>query len=157
MLKRILSLCLAAALFIAILPTYGFSVSAEEQNVPQIISLEDGGTLEIEIRYLPRTRGASISLPGEKVYRYKDKNGTLCWEAVLSATFVYDGKSSSCLNASCSTKIYNASYYVVSKNAYTSGNSAIANITMGYRVTGQSVQKTPITMKLTCSASGVLS
>ena len=59
--------------------------------------------------------------------------------------------------ASCSVSISDSSWYVVSRTASRSGNTATANLTMGRRALGVTVSTSNYTITLSCDKSGNLS
>lgn len=100
---------------------------------------------------------AANSKTGSKTYTFTGNNGNEEWKAVLRGTFTYTGTSATCTAANCDVTITNTAWYVVSKNPYKSGNSAVCDLTMGRKFLGITVAKENVSMRLTCDANGNLS
>ena len=150
MLKRIFSFLFA---FVLLLPVQALAINEDE--AASIIYFEDGSYITITINEFESR--ASGSKTGQKTYVYTSNNGTVCWESTLTGTFTYTGTSSVCTSSSCDVTIYESAFYVVSKTASTSGNSAIATLTMGRKMLGITVAKNTYNMSLTCDINGNLS
>ncbi len=86
-----------------------------------------------------------------KTYKIKNTFGTVIATYTLTATFQYNGSSSSCTEASCSTSVTNSSYYFNSKSARKSGNTAIGSFTLS-----SSLQEISKTLTLTCTSNGLI-
>ena len=152
--KKIASFICAMFLFLQFFP-----VSAEAATnatyAGDIIYLENGYYITIECSTIA-TRATSTKT-GSKTYVCRASDGTEEWRAVLSGTFTYTGSSATCTASSCSVSITNTNWYVISKTASKSGNTATAELTMGRKLLGITIDKDTISMQLTCSASGTLS
>ena len=94
---------------------------------------------------------------GSKTYSDYDSSGNLRWSAKLTGSFTYNGTVSTCTNASCTVTISNSAYYVISRSAYASGNTAYADVTIGCRVLGVTISSESYSITLTCDANGNLS
>lgn len=121
----------------------------------EIIQFEDGSYITTEIS-ISETRATSTKT-ASKTYVYKNSSGTEQWRAVLSGTYSYTGTTSNCTSSSCNVTITNTNWYVVSKTVGKSGSSAVAELTMGRKLLGITVDNKTISMKLTCDANGNLS
>lgn len=148
--KRIISLFVLSLFLIALFPLNTFAV--EEK----IVSYFDDGSYIVERIYTASSR-ASGTKTGLKEHTYYDGNGNADWTATLSGTFTYTGNSSTCTAASCNVTIYDSAWYVVSKSASKSGNTANASVTMGEKLLGVTVTKVPTSLSLKCDANGNLS
>lgn len=151
--KRICSLVIMFAMCASLVPFTG--MTAEIGEVEYMYYLSDGSYIVVELNTSPAR--ASSTVTGTKTYTCKDDNGTALWKAVLTGTFSYTGSSSSCTSSSCSVTIYDSAWYLVSKSASKSGNTATASVTMGKKVLGITVSTIPITINLSCDANGNLS
>ena len=69
-----------------------------------------------------------------KEYYKVDANNNLQWKATLHGSFTYNGVSSQCTGASCTTTVYQGNWNEKTNNAYPSGNVAIADVTMVRKV-----------------------
>lgn len=150
--KRILSIILMIMMLIPILT---FAVSAEGYD-GNVIYLEDGGYIVVTVEMEPIWRSSGTK-SGRTTYNYYDSNGVRGWTAVLNGTFTYTGSSATCTASSCNVTIYDSAWYIVSKSAGKSGNTATANMTMGKKLLGVTVTKVPANLTLTCDANGNLS
>lgn len=119
------------------------------------VYFEDGSYLEIVVQSIESR--ASGSKTGTKTYTYNSSSGEVQWKAILRGVFTYTGTNASCTTSSCDVEISNTSWYVVTKNVGKSGNSATAELTMGLKYLGITVNKKTVNMKLTCDSNGNLS
>ena len=128
--------------------------AAAPTSAQEIIYLEDG---YITVTLACTESRAANSKTGSKTYTFTGNNGNEEWKAVLRGTFTYTGTSATCTAANCDVTITNTAWYVVSKNPYKSGNSAVCDLTMGRKFLGITVAKENVSMRLTCDANGNLS
>ena len=142
------------ALLVALLPMNAFA-SEKTDHAVDIIYLADGSYITIQTELLP-TRAAQ-TVTGNKTYTYTSNSGEEHWRAVFSGTFTYTGTTSTCTASSCTVTITNTNWYEVSKTAGKSGNTATADLVMGRKFWGITVQKETLNMTLTCDANGNLS
>jgi hypothetical protein len=140
-------------LLLGILP-YQASASPITES-EEIIRLENGDYITVEFVVID-SRAASTKT-GQKSYVYKNNNGTEQWRATLSGTFTYTGTTATCTSSGCTTSVSNSAWYEVSRSAGKSGSSATAEVTMGEKFLGITINKESISMKLTCSPTGTLS
>lgn len=120
-----------------------------------IIYLDDGSYITVELTWAD-TR-ATNTKTATKTYTNKASNGDEQWRAVLRGTFTYTGTTVACTAASCDVTITNTNWYIVSKSATKSGNAAVGELTMGRKFLGITVEKIPVSMRITCDANGNLS
>lgn len=128
------------------------SVLREEQT----ILLEDGSTLVVTADILPQTR-ASATVSGVKNAKYYDSSNQLHWVVTLSGSFTYNGTSATCTSVSIDAVVYEGGWSCASKNADTSGSSAVGSASMVCKVLGIQVDSVPVSLTLTCDKDGVLS
>lgn len=152
MLKKFVIILLALICFCAI-PAQASDICIKTPS--SIIFFEDGSYITITIEELPMR--ASGTKSGHKNLTYTAKDGTICWQATLSGTFTYTGTSATCTSSTCDVTIYENAFYVVSKTANRSGNTATATVTMGRKVLGITISKDTYNMSLSCDANGNLS
>ena len=150
--KKYISLFLIITFLSALLTPPVYGVSDDIVSI-ETITLDDGGCLEIVV--LQSTTRATRS--GNKYYTYKDANGSSKWKATLSATFTYDGTTSTCTSSSCSVAIYDSAWALVSKHAYRSGNTATGSVTMSYSTAGVTISKSTYKITLACNKNETLS
>jgi hypothetical protein len=120
-----------------------------------IIRFDDGSYIEVIIEE-SLARAASTKT-GYKLYRYRDASDNIEWEADLTATFTYDGTTSTCTSANCTVTIYDDLWYEISCSTSRSGATATTLLTMGKRFLGITISKPQYTITLTCDKDGNLS
>lgn len=152
--KRFTALALSLLLLIAVLPVSAVSAREAKQTAPEIIYFEDGSYLEIVITE-SSARTTNVK-SGQKSYTYKNASGSAQWTATLTARFTYDGTTSECTNVATSYGITNADWYLISKSASKSGNTATGKFTFGYSSLG-TTKTVPVTLTLRCDRNGNLS
>lgn len=151
--KRLACCVMAMVLLAAMLPVFGNAAAYGEEVVTEVFA---DGSYETESIYKMQTRaGGTIS--GSKVRNHYDSKGTLCWQFVLNGSFSYTGSSATCTSSTCSVSIYSQGWYVISKNASKSGNTASANATMGNQIDGGKVNQASASLTLRCDKNGNLS
>lgn len=89
-----------------------------------------------------------------KKYDLKNSAGSIVASYTLTGTFTYNGITSSCTAASCSTSINNNAWKFTSKTASKSGNKAIGSFTAECSTPSQTISKS---MSITCSKDGIIS
>lgn len=151
--KRLICSVLIICLLLTVLPFTAYAAEVP-QGSEEVIYFQDGSYLTISVNVRPMRSAGSVS--GDKTYTYTF-DGSDVWEATLSGSFTYTGSSATCTSSSCSVSIYDSDWYTISKSAGRSGSSANASVTMGRKAFGVTVDRVPISMKLTCDANGNLS
>lgn len=152
--KFLRSLLILVLLIAALLPTNVGAV-AQNDSSDRIIYLDGGRYITVELT-VTESRATSTKT-GTKTYVGRNSNGEEEWRIILSGTFTYTGSSSTCTASSCSVRITDTDWYVISKSATKSGSSAIAAVTMGRKVMGITTDKDTINIRLTCDKNGNLS
>ena len=151
--KRFLCCVMAMVLAVNMFPVFSNAAAYGEEVVTEVFA---DGSYETESIYKMQTRaGGTVS--GSKVKNYYDSKGTLCWQFVLNGSFSYTGSSATCTSSTCSASIYSQGWYVISKNASKSGNTASANATMGNQIDGGKVNQASASLTLRCDKNGNLS
>ena len=97
------------------------------------------------------------SITGQKSVYQKDSDGNNVAMATLTGTFTFNGTSSSCTGASCDVTIYNDAWSTKSVNAYTSGSSTVAEVTLVRKFLFITVETKNFTITLSCDRNGNLS
>ncbi len=152
--RRTISLLLAAVTILLMLP-FGM-VSAEEHEAPvDIIRFNDGRYIEITMDGVAAFAFGTVTK--SKNYTYYNANNVASWKITLTGTFTYTGTTSTCTASSCTVTIYNDSWYVVSKSATKSGNTASATVTMGLKILGVTISKDTYNITLICDKNGNVS
>ena len=119
------------------------SVTPEDNNLPTYInSYMYSNTF---------TRTSTYQKTASKTYNIKNSSGTTLATYTLTGTFIYNGSSSACTNASYSTSISNSNYSFTSKSARCSGNTAIGSFTLA-----SASQRISKTLTIKCTASGTI-
>jgi len=153
LIMRIFFLCFALILFCAPLLVSAAEITEKTDNV---IKFDDGSYITITIQ--ESVSRASYVKTGSKTYTYRDYDGNLQWEAVLSCSFLYDGTTSSCTGGICQVTVYDDDWYEYSNSTSRSGATATTELTMGLKgIFGITVQKYNCTITLTCDKNGNLS
>lgn len=116
--------------------------------------LSDGSVLIESVPKVIQTRSNVIT--SHKTVYHRDSSGNLLWSATLTGTFTYNGSSSSCTAASCTTSINSSAWSQKSVNAYTSGASAYADVTMVRKILLITVETVNVLVTLTCDKDGHL-
>ncbi len=148
--KRILSFLIAGLLLFSLFPV---STMAAENS--RITYLENGDYI---VETLTEIGGRSAwKRTGSRTKTYCNSDGTAVWEAVLTGTFTYDGTSATCTSADISVTVYASNWYIVSKSASKSGNTATGTVTMGCRILGITTDKVTANLTLRCDKDGNLS
>lgn len=151
--KRFICCALLVCMLFSMLPLTAYAAEVPIEN-EEVIYFEDGSFLTVTVR--TRNTRSSGSVSGDKVYSFDTGSGVK-WEAVLSGSFTYTGSSAKCTSSSVSVSVYDSAWYTVSKSASKSGSSATGSVTMGRKAGGVTVDKVPISLKLTCDSNGNLS
>lgn len=129
--KKVISLILCCVLFLSLSSILAFAAEPEDILIKRSVELLDNGDFIVsevyECAIQPRS-GKS----GYASATYKNANGTAIWKVTVDGSFTYDGTTSSATSATATVSIYNTNAKFVSKNAYTSGNTAIATGTVKY-------------------------
>ena len=145
------------SLMLLIFTLIPFCVTATENDTPKqdIIYFDDGSYIEIETTYL-ESRAISAQT-GSRAYTYRDQDHKIQWQAVLQGTFSYDGTTSTCTASICTVSITDNAWYVVSKTTSKSGGTAYAELVIGRKMLGITVEKRTINLSLSCDKDGNLS
>lgn len=149
--KRILSILLTLTIAMCVFPMYA-NATGKEDNV---LSFDDGSYMTVEV--ITNGLRASGTVTGNKINTFYDSEGNTKWKAVLTGSFTYTGSSATCTTASVDVTIYDSNWYVISKSASKSGNTASASVTMGRKAAGVTLSKVNADLTLSCDANGNLS
>ncbi len=108
-----------------------FAATQDDILIKQSVEmLDDGGTLISSLyECANQPRGGKT---GYASATYKNALGTVMWKVTVTGTFTYNGVTSSATDAEVSVSLYSDNVKFVSKNAYTSGASAIGTATVTY-------------------------
>ncbi len=151
--RKFFCLILVLAISFSLFSTSAYAV--EEAESVDVITFEDGSYLTITVEeYSTR---ATNTKNGYKRYTFYDGSNNMEWQAILNASFTYNGTSSYCTSASCTVNIYENAWYEYSKSTTRSGNTATTELTMGQKFLGITIAKHNYTITLTCDKDGKLS
>lgn len=90
-----------------------------------------------------------------KTATIKNNSGTTVATCSISASFIYNGSSSSCTSVTHNTSIVNTSWAFTTATSSKSKNTATGNFTC--KSTGLISNTIPTTITLTCSSNGTIS
>lgn len=154
--KRVFSFIFVIVLGVVMISSNAYaSFDCSEKADIRIVLYPDGSRLEISTTESQSFRSNFKS--GAKTYTYRNSAGIIAWVATLSASFSYDGNSSTCTAASVSTSISDNSFYIVSQSATKSSNTATAFVTIGQTYLGIPISQNTYTITLSCDKNGNLS
>lgn len=151
--RKIFSLLIVIVIVLGFLPANTYATDKTESR--NIIAFEDGSYIEIIVADI--SARATNTKNGYKTYTYYDSADNVEWQAKLSASFTYNGTTSSCNSASCTVTVYDSKWYEVSNTTTRSGSTATTQLTMGRKLLGITVSKPAYTITLTCDKDGNLS
>lgn len=152
--RRIFSFLLIGALCAVLFPQYVLAVETTD-NSAEIIALENGDYIVVTTEEY-NTR-ASQTKSANRKYSYTTSSGEVSWVITLYGTFTYNGTTSTCTASSVDVTVNASNWYLVSKAASKSGNTATADVTMGKKLLGITIAKEDYTLSLTCDKNGNLS
>jgi hypothetical protein len=102
-------------------------------------------------KILPGSKGTKTRT---KEFVFYDSDDIELWSASITATFTYNGTTSSCTSVSKSTTIYKSSWKCTASSCSKSGATATGNFTFKRYVTLIPVQTVNKTLSLTCDKNG---
>ncbi len=146
-------LCAVLAIFILINVTI-MLCSAAETAQPEIEYFSDGSYMITEIE---TENSCKSTVSKSKTTKYYDSSNNLQWKATLTATFSYNGSTSSCTSSSVSHTIYDNAWRNTYSSASKSGNTATGEFTFKHYVLGIPVKTVNKTLTLTCDKNGNVS
>lgn len=133
------------------LPVAATQTDCEQIILSQTIEYIDDECYFIETIYVPSIQPYRGSKTGTKVAECVS-SGTTIYTLSVTGTFTYDGTTADATSATCAIATHVPNATISSRNAYTSGASAIATGSVVYY--GITLQKT---VTLTCDKNGNLS
>lgn len=142
-------------LLFALLFPANVNANSAPDTVSEIIYLDNGCYITIKTTILAER--SSTVRRGNRSYIYKNSSGVEEWRATIYGTWTYTGTSATCTAVSCSTTITDTVWYEISNTTGKSGATATAEVTMGEKFLGITINKESISLRLTCDANGNLS
>lgn len=127
------------------------TIDNQQIIISQTVQDLGNGNYFVETIYVPNVQLYSNSKTGTKTAEYI-ASGTTIYTISVTGTFTYDGITSDATSALCAIATHVSGASILSRNAYTSGASAIASGSISY--IGVTLQKT---VTLTCDKDGNLS
>ena len=101
-----------------------------QETAAEIEYLSDGSyyLTEIQVDSVPSARlsAANRTRTVSKTARYFSSSGNVLWYVKLTATFTYNGTTSSCISAYATADSYSSSWKISRKSASKTGNKAAA-------------------------------
>ena len=147
-----------AALFVCVFILAGALLprtSAEDYPgmilIHESVEYVDEDTYFVERIYVPEVATHANTTSGTKSVKCVS-GGTSIFLLTVTGQFTYDGSTAKATSAKGTISTYVPSATVTSRNAYTSGASAVASVSVSY--SGATFSRIA---RLTCSADGVLS
>ncbi|RGE97407.1 hypothetical protein DW660_00165 [Coprobacillus sp. AM23-9LB] len=125
------------------------------ENISQIEYLEDGSYIETTI--FVSNDYARSQKTASKIARYNSSTGVQKWYVTVTGTFSYGNGSAKCISSSVKSGVYNNKWAISSKSASKSGATAIASATAKHSYDNTAYETKKLTVRLTCSSTGVLS
>lgn len=150
--RKFFCLILALAISFSLFSTSVYAVE-EAENV-STITFDDGSYLTITVE--ERSARATNTTNGYKTYTFYDSTDNVEWKAKLSASFTYNGTTSTCTSGSCTVTIYDHKWYEISNTTTRSGNTATTELTLGQKFLGVTISKPQYTITLSCDKDGNL-
>ena len=124
-------------------------VTAEPYNV---VYFDDGSYIITE-QYIVDTRAANQQI-ATSVKKFIDESGNLDWKITLTATFTYDGVTARCTATDLDVTIYDSSWYQISAYHNRSLAQGYADVQLGRRHLGVTVEQPTYHLTLTCTPDG---
>ena len=121
--------------------------------------MEDGSYIETTI--FVSNDYARSQKTASKIARYNSSTGVQQWyvtvTVTVTGTFSYGNGSAKCISSSVKSGVYNNKWAISSKSASKSGATAIASATAKHSYDNTAYETKKLTVRLTCSSTGVLS
>ena len=150
--KRVIVLMTVLCLLLSVFP---FGAYAESEDDELVEYLPDGGYIVTEIFDID-TRAAQSATKSFAKTKY-DENGNLDWRITLTATFTYDGVTARCTATDLDVTIYDSSWYKISAYHNRGGANGYANVQLGRKHLGVTVEKPTYYLSLNCTPDGNIS
>lgn len=151
--KRVLSFSI---LFCFLFNICSLFCSAEDKRFNEIEYFEDGSYAITSIIINHSLLSASNSITRTKKYEFFDSTNQLCWAAFLTASFTYNGTTSSCTSVSRTKTIYDTAWKCTASSCSKSGATATGDFTFKHYVIGIPNKTINKTLTLTCSPNGTI-
>ena len=150
--KRVAVVMMALCLLVCSIPFAAYAMP--EENVV-IEYLADGGYIVTRVAD-SMTRIANTKSRELTKAKYDD-GGNLDWQIVFTATFTYDGVTARCTSTDLDVTIYDSSWYQISAYHNRGAAQGYANVQLGRKVLGVTVEKPSYYLSLNCTPDGNIS
>lgn len=152
--KRIL---FAMVLTLVMVPVLSFDVSAQEPSwATQDVTVIKGNDIVLEYTIEELEAMATGECSGTKTCSYLSKNGELLWQAMLSGKYTYTPDSVKCTYSELKIDLLAPNWFVVSQSVGKKGASATAELIIGRKLLGVTVDIEKVSFSLTCDENGDL-
>ena len=139
-----------------------YSVRADDVYCSEIIQNTDGSYIIVTMMTntsfcssnTPRT---SYTKTTSRTFTYYSSDNVAKWDVVLTATFIYDNITSSCIASSASYHTYDTTWSCTSLLPGKAGNAAWANFTFVQTVHFITCNTYTGCVSMSCSANGTIS
>lgn len=153
-LSLILSLMLICTFFVPLAAAK--EPFAEESVHRSVIYYSDGSRDEITLELMPQGKERS-TITASKNREHYTSSDVLVWRVKLTATFTYNGTSSSCTNAYTTVNFYESGWSTVTNTTNYSGNTATNTVVLAKKILGITVPMANVNLSLSCDKNGNLS
>ena len=150
--KRVVALVIAICLMACAMSFAAYAMPEESVSIEY---LADGGYVVTEYAD-SMTRSANIKTRELTKTQYDD-DGNLAWQIVFSATFTYDGVTARCTATDLDVTIYDSSWYQISAYHNRGAANGYANVQLGRKHLGVTVEKPTYYLSLNCTPDGNIS
>ena len=151
--KKIISVL---TLLTILITAFCLPINASADTITSIEYLDNGDYIETVIEDTGISPLASTTVNKTKTSYYKNSSGTVLWSVSITATFTYNGTTSSCTSCYHSTTAPSSSWTIKSASHRKAGNTATATATATYTgATGSQDYTRSVTIQ--CSKDGVIS
>lgn len=149
--KRILCIVLACILTVTFLPAYAL---AAQTTTEETVTYYEDGSYMVSVVETVQSR-ASGTVTHTKSDTYYSSNNVAQWYIRLIGTFDYNGVIATCTNSTCQVTIHNTNnWYLISKNATKSRNTASCAVTFGIQTEGVTVSRPTYNLSISCDVNG---
>ena len=130
------------------------SAYAKNNDVTEIEYFADGSYIITVLETNASTCFDRSTISKTKTTYYYDSSNNLDWKASLTASFSYNGTTSSCTSASIGYNIYDNNWRLTSSDCSKSGATATGNFTFKHYTLGIPTNTINRTLTLTCDPNG---
>ncbi len=151
--KRFISIL---TILVMTITAFCIPINASADTITSIEYLDNGDYIETVIEDTGISASASTIITKTKTSYYKNSSGSVLWSVSITATFSYNGTTSSCTSCYHSTTAPGSSWTIKSASHRKAGNTATATATATHTGTTGSQDYTR-SVTIQCSKDGVIS